>query len=57
MQMMLAVFDFPQQSTGEDADAVPSLVVDSGTLAQACGAGRLLGAGASNRTSINVRGR
>jgi beta-glucanase (GH16 family) len=28
MQMMLAVFDFPEESTGDDADAVPSLVVD-----------------------------
>ena len=28
MQMMLAAFDFPEQSTGDDADAVPSLVVD-----------------------------
>jgi beta-glucanase (GH16 family) len=28
MQMMLAVFDFPEKSTGDDADAVPSLVVD-----------------------------
>ena len=28
MQMMLAVFDFPEQSDGHDADAVPELVVD-----------------------------
>ena len=28
MQMMLAVFDFPDESTGDDAHAVPSLVVD-----------------------------
>jgi Glycosyl hydrolases family 16 len=28
MQMMLAVFDFPEQSTDDHADAVPSLVVD-----------------------------
>jgi hypothetical protein len=28
MQMMLAVFDFPEESTGDDAHAVPSLVVD-----------------------------
>lgn len=28
MQMMLGVFDFPEKSTGDDADAVPSLVVD-----------------------------
>lgn len=28
MQAMLAVFDFPDESTGDDADAVPSLVVD-----------------------------
>jgi len=28
MQMMLAVFDFPERSTGDDADAVPALVVD-----------------------------
>jgi hypothetical protein len=28
MQMMLAVFDFPAWSTGDDAEAVPSLVVD-----------------------------
>jgi hypothetical protein len=28
MQMMLAVFDFPEQSTGADDDHVPSLVVD-----------------------------
>ena len=28
MQVMLAVFDFPEESTGEDADAVPELVVD-----------------------------
>jgi Glycosyl hydrolases family 16 len=29
MQMMLAVFDFPEQSTGGDANAVPALIVDS----------------------------
>jgi hypothetical protein len=29
MQMMLAVFDFPARSTGNDADEVPRLVVDS----------------------------
>jgi hypothetical protein len=28
MQMMLAVFDFPDESTGDNAHAVPSLVVD-----------------------------
>jgi beta-glucanase (GH16 family) len=28
MQMMLAVFDFPDESIGDDAHAVPSLVVD-----------------------------
>jgi beta-glucanase (GH16 family) len=28
MQLMLAVFDFPDWSTGHDADAVPSLQVD-----------------------------
>jgi hypothetical protein len=28
MQLMLAVFDFPDWSTGDDADAVPSLQVD-----------------------------
>jgi hypothetical protein len=28
MQMMLAVFDFPEQSTGDDGDAVPAFVVD-----------------------------
>ena len=28
MQLMLAVFDFPEQSTGDDASAVPALVVD-----------------------------
>jgi hypothetical protein len=28
VQMMLAVFDFPAESTGDDAHAVPSLVVD-----------------------------
>lgn len=28
MQMMLAVFDFPEMSTGDDAAAVPSLIVD-----------------------------
>jgi hypothetical protein len=26
--MMLAVFDFPEESTGEDTHAVPLLVVD-----------------------------
>lgn len=29
MQMMVAVFDFPDRSTGDDADAVPELWVDS----------------------------
>jgi hypothetical protein len=29
LQMMIAVFDFPEQSTGDDADAVPEFVVDS----------------------------
>jgi hypothetical protein len=29
MQMMLAVFDFPERSVGDDTDAVPELVVDS----------------------------
>ncbi|WP_456845872.1 glycoside hydrolase family 16 protein [Cellulomonas sp. P5_C6] len=29
MQMMLAVFDFPERSVGDDADLVPELVVDS----------------------------
>ena len=29
MQLMLAVFDFPERSVGDDADAVPELVVDS----------------------------
>jgi hypothetical protein len=29
MQMMVAVFDFPDRSTGGDAGAVPALVVDS----------------------------
>ena len=28
MQMMVAVFDFPDQSTGPDAEAVPQLIVD-----------------------------
>lgn len=28
MQMMLAVFDFPERSVGDDDDAVPELVVD-----------------------------
>jgi hypothetical protein len=28
MQMMIAVFDFAERSTGDDADAVPELVVD-----------------------------
>jgi hypothetical protein len=28
MQMMLAVFDFPDKSTGDDAHAVPALIVD-----------------------------
>ena len=28
MQTMLAVFDFPEKSTGDDTHAVPSLVVD-----------------------------
>lgn len=28
MQMMLAVFDFPEQSTGDDGDVVPALVID-----------------------------
>jgi Glycosyl hydrolases family 16 len=28
LQMMLAVFDFPEESTGDDTHAVPSLVVD-----------------------------
>ena len=28
MQMMIAVFDFPERSTGHDDDAVPELVVD-----------------------------
>ena len=28
MQMMIAVFDFPEKSTGDDDDAVPELVVD-----------------------------
>jgi hypothetical protein len=28
MQLMLAVFDFPEQSMGDDQDAVPELVVD-----------------------------
>ena len=28
MQMMVAVFDFPDQSTGTDTDLVPRFVVD-----------------------------
>ena len=28
MQMMLAVFDFPEKSDGHDVDAVPSLIID-----------------------------
>jgi hypothetical protein len=28
MQMMIAVFDFPDRSTGDDDDAVPELIVD-----------------------------
>ncbi len=28
MQMMVAVFDFPDRSTGDDSNAVPALVVD-----------------------------
>lgn len=28
MQMMLAVFDFPEKSTGDDVDTVPTMVVD-----------------------------
>ena len=28
MQMMLAVFHVPEESVGDDADAVPDLVVD-----------------------------
>jgi len=28
MQMMIAVFDFPDRSTGDDAEAVPELIVD-----------------------------
>ncbi len=28
MQMMVAVFDFPERSTGADADSVPALIVD-----------------------------
>jgi hypothetical protein len=28
MQMMLAVFDFPEKSDGRDADAVPALIID-----------------------------
>jgi beta-glucanase (GH16 family) len=28
VQLMLAVFDFPERSTGDDAAAVPELVVD-----------------------------
>jgi hypothetical protein len=28
LQRMVAVFDFPARSTGDDADAVPELVVD-----------------------------
>jgi len=29
LQSMLAVFDFPDRSTGDDADLVPELVVDA----------------------------
>ncbi|MEZ0448294.1 glycoside hydrolase family 16 protein [Cellulomonas sp. ICMP 17802] len=36
MQLMLAVFDFPERSVGDDADAVPELVVDS-LRGYACG--------------------
>jgi hypothetical protein len=28
MQIMLAVFDFPEESTGDDSAAVPCLIVD-----------------------------
>jgi hypothetical protein len=28
MQMMIAVFDFPDRTTGDDTDAVPELIVD-----------------------------
>ena len=28
MQMMLAVFDFPEKSDGTDADEVPAFIVD-----------------------------
>jgi hypothetical protein len=28
MQLMLAVFDFPDWSTGDDSDLVPELVID-----------------------------
>lgn len=28
MQMMVAVFDFPDRSTGDDTDAIPELVID-----------------------------
>jgi hypothetical protein len=28
MQMMIAVFDFPERSTGADADAIPELIID-----------------------------
>jgi hypothetical protein len=28
MQIMLAVFDFPEESTGDDSAAVPWLIVD-----------------------------
>jgi Glycosyl hydrolases family 16 len=28
MQMMVAVFDFPDRSTGSDSDAIPELIVD-----------------------------
>jgi Glycosyl hydrolases family 16 len=28
MQMMIAVFDFPERSTGNDSDAIPELIVD-----------------------------
>jgi hypothetical protein len=29
MQLMVAVFDFPERSDGTDAEAVPALIVDS----------------------------
>jgi hypothetical protein len=28
MQLMLAVFDFPEKSDGTDAETVPALIVD-----------------------------